>query len=337
MAATLTPPVEGPVIGVDVGGTKVAVGEVTEAGVRGRVEHPTDLSSSEAMLAGIEVAVGEVVSRTGPPAAIGVGVPSQIEFASGTVLASVNIPLQGVALREELSRRLGVPVVVDNDANCAALAEAAWAPSGPVENLVMLTLGTGVGGGVVSGGRIFRGASGLGAELGHLVIDENGPVCPGRCPSRGCLEAYCSGTALGREATAVGRDWPETPLGQAVAEGGSADGRDVVEAARAGDHHALRLLEQLGTRLGVGIAGIANVFEPERVVIGGGLSGAGDLFLDAARREAGYRALRVISERVSISLARAGPDAGVIGAGILAAQELERGDTPRRQASEGGA
>lgn len=332
----MTPPVAGPVVGIDVGGTKVAVAEVAGGEARHGVERPTDLSSAEGLLAGIEGAMREIAAEIGPPAAVGVGVPSQIEAGSGTVLSSVNIPLEGVPLREELGRRLGAPVYVDNDANCAALAEAQWAPERPARHLVMLTLGTGVGGGVVSDGRIFRGASGLGAELGHIVIDENGPECPGRCPSRGCLEAYCSGTALEREATAVGRDWPETMLGRAVAERGVATGRDAVEAARGGDRHALRLFEQLGTRLGVGIAGIVNAFEPEEVVIGGGLSAAGDLFLDAARREAGDRALRRISERVSISLARAGPAAGVIGAGMLAAQELERGHTARHAASEGG-
>lgn len=322
---------------MDVGGTKVAVAEVAGGEARGEVVRPTDVSTPEAMLAGIEVAVAEVVRQTGPPAAVGVGVPSQIEFSTGTVLASVNIPLEGIPLRAELTRRIGVPVLVDNDANCAALAEAAFAPEGPARHLVMLTLGTGVGGGVVAGGRIFRGAAGLGAELGHLVIDENGPHCPGRCPNRGCLEAYCSGTALERDATAMGTDWPDTALGRVVAERGRASGRDAVDAAREGDRHAVQLLERLGTRLGVGIAGLLNAFAPEQVVIGGGLSRAGDLFLDAARREAGDRALPAIFERVSISLARAGPAAGVIGAGLLAAHELERADTPPPQPSEGGA
>src|SRR5439155_13038590 len=183
-------------------------------------------------------------------------VPSQVDFATGRVLASVNIPLEGVALRQDLEARLGVPVYVDNDANCAALAEAQITDGGPARYLVMLTLGTGVGGGLVIDGRIFRGATGLGAELGHVVIDADGPECPGNCPNRGCLEALCSGTALERDASAQA--------------GRRVSGREVVEAARNGDAEALGLLERLGTNLGVGIAGLVNAFEPEHVVIGGG-------------------------------------------------------------------
>jgi glucokinase len=198
---------------------------------------------------------------------------------------------------------------------------------------------------VVIDGLIFRGASGLGAELGHVVIDSEGPACPGRCPGRGCLEALCSGTALGRDATELGQDRPDTPLGRVVAAEGIAKGRDVVAAAEGGDPDAVRLLQRLGNRLGVGIAGIVNTFEPERVVIGGGLSRAAPLFLDQAREEAAARALPKLFERTSIDVARAGPAAGVIGAGLLARQELARtGDTapatgvedPRPHATEGG-
>lgn len=324
-------------VGIDVGGTKVAVAEVDGGRARRALERPTDTSDAAALLDGVEAAAKEVVEEAGRPAAIGVGVPSQVDFATGTVVASSNIPLAGVALRDELASRLGAPVVVDNDANCAALAEAHAAPEQPVaRNLVMLTLGTGVGGGVVVDGRIFRGSSGLGAELGHMVIDQHGPECPGRCPNRGCLEAFCSGTALGRAATELGREQPESALGRVVGERGRASGRDAVAAARGGDAAAIALLESLGARLGVGVASLVNVFEPQRIVIGGGLSAAGDLFMEAARSEAAARALPALFERVSLSLARAGPAAGVIGAGLLAAEELARGATAGREATEGG-
>ena len=138
--------------------------------------------------------------------------PSQIEYATGTVETSVNIPLTGVPLREELGRRFGVPVFVDNDANCAALAEAHILGE---DNLVMLTLGTGVGGGVVIGGMTFRGAHGLGAELGHMTLNPDGPPCPGNCPNRGCIEAYCSGQALERDATELATRQARQPAGQA--------------------------------------------------------------------------------------------------------------------------
>jgi glucokinase len=291
-----------PMLGVDVGGTKVAAAIVEGGQPRHAVEHPTVLDSTQALLEGIGSAVREVTAAAGEPEAIGIGVPSQVEFATGTVVASVNIPLAGVPLREELGRRFGVPVYVDNDASCAALAEAD--AIGATE-LVMLTLGTGVGGGIVTGGRIFRGAHGLGGELGHVVVEAEGPECPGGgCPNRGCLEALCSGTALER---AAGRP-----------------GREIVEAARDGDAEAQAHLDQLGRYLGIGISSMVNVFQPEVVAIGGGLSAAADLFLETAMAEAGSRALPTLWERANVQVAQAGTAAGVIGAGLLALQEHSR-------------
>jgi glucokinase len=200
----------------------------------------------------------------------------------------------------------------------------------------MLTLGTGVGGGVVIGGRIFRGSSGLGAELGHVVVDADGPECPGACPNRGCLEALCSGTALERAATAFAALHPASWFGQLAADhGGRVSGREVVDAAREGDRDARTLLSDLARWLGVGIASFINIFEPEHVVVGGGLSAAADLFLASAEAEARERALPALAERARISVARAGNDAGVIGAGLLAAQELAlSGDTADLTARE---
>jgi glucokinase len=325
------------VLGVDVGGTKVAVGAVSGAEARHVLEETTELSTTEALLGGLERAYRDVVETAGEPEAVGVGVPSQIEFATGRVLSSVNIPLEGVALREELAARFGAPVFVDNDANCAALAEAQLVDDAPARHLVMLTLGTGVGGGVVIDGTIFRGTHGLGAELGHVTIDADGPNCPGNCPNRGCIEALCSGTALERDATELGKDKPDTPLGRVYAENQRVKGRDTVEAAEQGDTDALALLERLGTNLGVAIAAFVNVFEPEHMVIGGGLSGAADLFLTRAREEAAARALPALWERVRVAVARGGANAGVIGAGVLAAQELkgQARDTARTTSTEG--
>jgi glucokinase len=325
------------VLGIDVGGTKVAVGAVAGAEAEHVVEEPTELSSTEALLDGIEKAYGEVADSAGRPEAVGVGAPSQIEFATGRVMSSVNIPLEGVALREELSKRFGVPVFVDNDANCAALAEAQLVDDAPARHLVMLTLGTGVGGGVIVDGTIFRGTHGLGAELGHVTIDANGPNCPGNCPNRGCIEALCSGTALERDATELGKDRPDTVLGQIYAKSQRVKGRDAVEAARQRDPDALALLERLGTNLGVAIAGFVNVFEPQHLVIGGGLSRASELFFDRAHEEAAARALPTLWVRVNVGIARGGANAGVIGAGVLAAQELkgEARDTAGSGSTEG--
>jgi glucokinase len=325
------------VLGVDVGGTKVAVGAIAGAAVHHREESPTVLGDSDALLDGLEATARRVIDAVGEPAAVGVGVPSQIEFATGTVESSVNIPLTGVPLREELGRRFGVPVFVDNDANCAALAEAQLVDDPPAKVLVMLTLGTGVGGGVVLGGQTFRGAHGLGPELGHVTIDPDGPPCPGTCPNRGCLEAYCSGQALERDATEFARDTPGSHLAERVDREGRVTGRALVEAARAGDEDALRIFETFARMLGVGIAGYVNVFEPEYVIIGGGLSRAADLYLDRAVAEARWRALPALWRRVTVAPARGGADAGVIGAGVLAAQESARDTAGHRTTTIEGA
>ena len=182
---------------------------------------------------------------------------------------------------------------VDNDANCAALAEAQLVDDAPASLLVMLTLGTGVGGGVIIGGEIFRGAHGLGAELGHFTLDPEGPPCPGNCPGRGCLEAYCSGQALERDATEFARDMPDSRLAECLDDNGHVSSRSLVTVARDGDADALRVFERFARMLGVAIGGYVNVFEPEYMVVGGGLSRAADLYFERAVDEAGSRALRL--------------------------------------------
>jgi glucokinase len=309
------------VLGVDVGGTKVAVAAVEGVTVTHAAEHPTVTVSADALMDGVEHAVRNVIAAAGEPEAIGVGVPSQIEFATGTVETSVNIPLAGVPLRAELGRRFGVPVFVDNDANCAALAEAHMVGE---SHLLMLTLGTGVGGGVVIDGLTFRGAHGLGAELGHIAINPDGPPCPGNCPNRGCLESYCSGQALERDATELAVDKPDSALARRLGPDGKVSGRELVAAAEEGDSDALLLMENFARMLGIGIANYVNVFEPARLAIGGGLSRASHLFLDRAVQEAAARALPALWKRVSVQLAEGGADAGVIGAGLLAALEIAR-------------
>jgi glucokinase len=318
----------GALVGIDVGGTKVAAAVVDGLEVVARVERPTETASADALLDQVAAVTREAVgqARGGELRAAGAGIPSQIDAASGTALASVNIPLTGVPVRDELGKRLGVPVFVDNDANCAALAEARLAPDPPADELVMLTLGTGVGGGIVIDGRIFRGATGLGAELGHIVVDgrEDAPTEPGRFPRPGSLEWHCSGRGLEREATRCAREHPGGELGRRLAERGRVSGRDAVAAARAGDARALELMAGYGRWLGIGIATVVNVFEPKRVVIGGGLSEAADLFLGTAVAEAARWALPALWERTTVGLAQGGADAGSIGAALLAAHELER-------------
>ncbi len=185
------------------------------------------------------------------------------------------------------------------------------------------------------GGMTFRGAHGLGAELGHMTLNSDGPPCPGNCPNRGCIEAYCSGQALERDATELARDKPDSLLAKRIGADGKVSGRDLVEAAEAGDPDALLIFDNFGRMLGIAMAGYVNVFEPDRLTIGGGISRASHLFFDRAIQEADARALPALLRRTNIALAEGGADAGVIGAAVLAAQEVavQKRDTPSRHAT----
>lgn len=312
------------IIGVDVGGTKVAAGQVADGKIEHDYRQPIDLSDSETVIGGIEQAVAEVKKYSGPPTAIGVGVPSAVEFATGRVLSSANIPLRDVALRKELTKRLGVPTYIDNDGNCSALAEAHLLGDS-VQCLVMLTLGTGVGGGIIVGGNVFRGSTGLGAELGHVSIKSDGPECTSAvCKNPGCLESLCSGQALERDAKILALEKPASELGKLMAKQSKLTGQDVAKLAYRDDKDALNLFESLGRNLGVGLANLINTFEPEYILIGGGLSEVGDLFMETARFQAAERALPAQVKQVEIKLAASEATAGVLGAGILALQEHKK-------------
>ncbi|MEP6952612.1 MAG: ROK family protein [Solirubrobacteraceae bacterium] len=296
-------------IGVDVGGTKVSVA-VLEDGVLSepKLQH-TELSSSDALVDQLV----EAIQAAGEAKSVGLGVPSVIDFKTGTARSSVNIPLRGVPLRELLGERLDMPVFVDNDATVAALAEAHDDDLNLIaRSLVMITVGTGVGGGIVIDGRIYRGHTGAAPELGHIIIGADlrngGPAPLDKPPHPDSLEYLAAGKALDR-------------LGH---ERGLGDGHAVVEAAHAGDAAGLECMRILGERLGVGIANVVNVFDPELVVIGGGVSQAGDLLLTPAREMAAALIIEGVGTETRIELARYGPRAGVRGAALLAGQELDR-------------
>ena len=294
-------------IGVDVGGTKTAVALLDGAVMGEPVTQPTDTSGAEALIAQLVASVG----AAGDAAAVGVAVPSVVDWETGRIRSSVNIPLQDVPLRDVLRERLGVPVYIDNDATCAALAEA-YGDDGRLvaRNLVMFTIGTGVGGGVVIGGRVMRGATGAAAELGHTIVGADLRRAPfavtGEYPQPGSLESLASGSALNE----IG------------AEHGLAHGL-VIDAARDGDADACAAIELLGRRLGIGIANAINTFDPELVVVGGGVSAAGEMLLAPARDEAFRHVLTGVGTRTEIRRARYGPLAGVRGAALLAGHELE--------------
>jgi glucokinase len=312
------------VVGVDLGGTKIAFAcfdghELAESTIVA-----TDTSSSEALIE--QLVEGVSRCRGSELDGVGIGVPSIVEFSTGRVVSSANIPLRDVPLREALGERLGASVFVDNDATVAALAEAHDDDLRMVAtDLVMLTIGTGIGGGLVLGGRIYRGATGGAGELGHTMVgmDMSAAVpAAGRFPQAGSLEGEAAGHAFDALVTAFARSNPESSLGRQLAAGEHLTGVQAVEAAHDGDVDARRMIELWGERVGVGIANAINTFDPEEVVIGGGAARAGELLLEPARRTAAAYVLPGLGSATTIRAARHGVRAGVLGAALLAVHEL---------------
>lgn len=309
-------------VGIDVGGTKIAAGLLRDGKLVERERVATEAEDTDALVEQLVSAIEE--TRGSRTAAVGLGVPSVVDFATGRARSSVNVPLEDVPLRELLSDRLGLPVFVDNDATVAALAEAWEGERIAVDSLVMFTVGTGVGGGLVLGGRVWRGATGAAGELGHMLIGldlSSEPVAADSFPQPGSLEAYASGSELDRLAAEAASRSPSSALGVRLAERGMVDGRDAVEAAHGGDEEAAGAIRRLGARLGIGIANAINALDPEVVAIGGGVSVAGELLLQPARETAMAYVLPGVGTRTEIRLARCGPEAGVLGAALLAVSE----------------
>jgi glucokinase len=285
------------VIGVDLGGTKILAGLVDGDGrIQGTVERATPTTSQAALFDALESAVRELLAPD--VVAVGFGIPSRIDHRTGIVLGAVNIPLREGRFRDEMAQRLGLPVGAENDASCAAFAESVHGAGRDVADLVLLTLGTGVGGGIVLDGKLYRGW----AELGHMVIVEDGEPCQGACSGRGHVESYCSGHAADRLARRV------------LGPDGTA--RDLV----AQRHPAL---DEIGGHLGAAIGSLVNIFNPQLVVIGGGFGvGAGDLLLAPARAVILREALAPAGQEVGLALAELGRDAGLIGAALVGYEAL---------------
>jgi glucokinase len=287
---------------------------------------PTELASSEALIEQL-CALIESFREDGLDG-LGIGVPSVVEFETGRIVSSVNVPLRDVPLRHLLHERLELPVFVDNDATVAALAEAHDEQLNLVaRDLVMITVGTGIGGGIVIGGRIYRGASGGAGELGHTIVglDLAGSVpSPMRFPQPGSLEFVASGHALDRLAQQAAGLNPDSVLGRLQTEGRPVLGPDAVQAANDGDGPAQRMVEIWGQRVGIGIANAINTFDPDEVVIGGGAARAGELLLEPALRIARGYTLPGLGTRTTVRFARHGIGAGVLGAALLALHELEQ-------------
>jgi glucokinase len=292
------------VIGVDVGGTKILAGVVDRDGrVERHRENPTPVDSQGDLLAGLDRAVEELLDDG--IAAVGFGLPSPIDQKTGRAQQAVNIPLDAtVDFRARMAERFGLPVGLENDANSAAYAEFHFGAAREANTMVMLTLGTGCGGGAVIDGKLFRGW----AEFGHMVIVYDGIPCQGTCTGRGHLEPYVTGVAA-------------TKLAQ-EAFGPAVDAHRLVRLANEGEPEAIGILDGIGRHLGAGIGSLVNIFNPELVVIGGGFSAAGDFILDPAREIVAREGLAHAGERVRIVRAELGTSAGLIGAGLVALDAL---------------
>ena len=310
----------GCVIGVDLGGTKLLAGTVdSKLEVHHRAYRLARADDAGALIDQLVEAVQEAgEAAPAPVLAVGLGIPCLVDPTTGIALDSNHLPLHGVAVRDVLVERLGLPVAVDNDGNAALLAEWRFGEARGAQNAIMLTLGTGIGGGLLVEGRIVHGHRGAAGELGHIIVEADGPPCPGRCPNHGCLEALVSGHAIGAAGLRLARSAPNSGLGRALDSGREITGALVTELAHDGDPAAGDVMRLMGERLGLGVVSLVNVFNPEVVVVGGGAIAAGELLLAPAREVVAARALPINRQDVRIVSARFGAESGMLGAACMA-------------------
>jgi len=306
-------------VGLDLGGTKclgLAVGP--DGAVLGERRVPTPAEGGAALLDAMAAVATEVAAAAGAePASVGVGAPGLVDV-DGVLRAAPNLRMaEGMPIRAGLQARLGVPVQVDNDVTCAAYGEWAAGAAAGAGDVLMVALGTGIGGGLIVGGRLARGAHGYAGEIGHMVVDPHGPPCP--CGQRGCWERFASGSGLGR----LGREAAMAGLAPGVAAraGGDAEavrGEHVTDAAQAGDPGAQAILDAFAWWLALGLANLTNVFDPDRIVLGGGLVDDSALWIDATRTAfAGRSVGAAVRPEVPIVPAALGARAGAVGAALL--------------------
>jgi glucokinase len=294
-------------IGIDVGGTKIAAGVIDREGrIERRVERRTPADSRDEFLELLDEIVDEL--RIEGVEAIGFGLPSTIDQRTGRVVGSVHVPLNDFDFRDHAAERFSIPVALDNDGNAAAIAEWKIGAGRGASHMIMLTLGTGVGGGLILDGKPYRGWVGAGAEIGHMVLEYGGEPCGGNCTGHGHFEQVSSGRAADRKAVEL--------------LGPGATGRELVGAAREGHEEALEAVREIGRKLGAALGSLVNIFNPEVIVIGGGFSQARDLFLEPALETMKEEALRPGRDLVRVVPALLGPDAGLVGAGFVGFEAL---------------
>lgn len=310
-------------IGVDVGGTSTKAALVTDTGdVLLRVERTTDRSAgTKGIIEVIDELIGLSPEVEVSPSAVGVGAAGFIDATTGSVIFAPNLSYDDPHVADAVRARIGLPVVVDNDANAAAWGERTFGAARGLDHVVLLTLGTGIGSGFVTGGKLLRGSTGAGAEFGHTIVDPEGPECP--CGLRGCIEQFASGGAIGRAARRAAEGNPRTTM---IAMAGSVEAitaEHAAKAAREYDELALSIMHEAGRWLGVGLSNIANLFDPQSIVLGGGVVKAGEAFLGVARDKLVAMTGAQRRRPMRLDVTTLGRDAGIVGAAALSFHEAK--------------
>jgi len=312
---------------IDLGGTKVrALVADLDGNVCGEEMHPTEAdrgqdSVIDRMIETLRSAAGQAQVRAEDLRAVGVASPGALDLVRGLVFEAAQLPgWDGVPLARIIGDRLGVPALLENDANAAALGENRFGAGRGTRQMIFLTISTGVGGGIIIDGKVYHGATGAAGELGHVVLNVDGPRC--LCNARGCLEAYASGTGIAWRARELVERGEAPGLARVVEEGSELGADEVAGTARAGDRDALRLFDEAGFYLGVALANFINIFNPEAIVIGGSLRKLGERYLGPAAEVVHREALRQPYADVHIVEAELGDDAPAIGAALLAAESM---------------
>ena len=309
-------------IGIDVGGTGIQMGVVDQHGhilAKGGIVTRTDIPFAD-QIAAMADCVKDVLAKSGytldDVASIGAGVPGLADQKTGEVVFCTNLGWKNVPFRSEFQKHIDKPVYIDNDATVAGLAESVAGVSAGTDSSVFITLGTGVGGGIVFHGKVWSGFHGTGSELGHMIIEMDGEPCT--CGNRGCLERYCSATAIIRMARELVAIHPESMImDMCGGDPAKINAKIVFDASREGDPIAVKVFRRYVRYLGQAVANIANLLDPEVIVLSGGVSKAGAYLLDAVREEAPNYYLNKGMPYSRIELAELGPDAGIIGAAML--------------------
>ena len=317
-------------LGIDLGGTKILTAVATAQGRMLSRDHSVTPATKgqEAVVQSILESIGRALEQAGIAtpqlSAIGVGAPGLSNPETGILFTSPNLPgWRDVPLRDIMEKELGKKAFLINDANAAALGELYFGAAKGAHHFIYITISTGIGGGIIIDGEVYTGSIGTAGEVGHMTIDDDGPPC--NCGNRGCWETLASGTAMAREARKQIKEGARTSiLGYAEGDVEKVTAEVIHNAAKEGDSLAKELITRTGYYVGVGLANLVNIFNPELIVIGGGLSNIGDMLLEPAYEVAGERAFKESYRTVRFAMAKLGRDSGVLGAAAFALQEMKK-------------